>query len=86
MQCATIFKRGGIFLKDAAVLVGLGCIGRNNLLLTPELGSKVRLLAMLLEAELAPTGPIDFYPCEGCEEFCRKACPQNAFGETVFSS
>jgi epoxyqueuosine reductase len=79
-------RAGGIFLKDTAVLSGLGCIGRNNLLVTPELGSKVRLRAMLIEAELTPTGAIDFDPCEGCEEFCKKACPQNAFDKTVLFS
>jgi epoxyqueuosine reductase len=76
----------GTYLKDAAVLAGLGCIGRNNLLVTPEFGSKVRLDGMLLEAELDPTGPIDFDPCDGCEEPCRNACPQNSFQEIVFSS
>jgi epoxyqueuosine reductase len=25
------FEKGGIFLKDAAVMAGLGCIGKNNL-------------------------------------------------------
>jgi len=79
-------KTGGIYLKDTAVLGGLGCIGRNNLLVTPELGSKVRLRAMLLEDKLTPTGPIDFDPCDGCEEFCRKACPQHAYGKIVFTS
>ena len=39
---------------------------------------------MLLEDELTPTGPIDFDPCKGCEEFCRKACPTNAYGKNVF--
>lgn len=79
-------EEGGIYLKDAAVLGGLGCIGRNNMLVTPELGSQVRLRAMLLEDELTPTGPIAFDPCDGCEEFCRKACPQNAYEKIVLSS
>jgi epoxyqueuosine reductase len=79
-------EEGGIYLKDAAVLAGLGCIGRNNILITPGLGPRVRLRAMLLEAELTPTGPIDFDPCENCEGFCRKACPQDAFGRMVLSS
>jgi epoxyqueuosine reductase len=78
-------EKGGIYLKDAAVLGGLGCIGRNNMLITPELGPRVRLRGMLLEEELAPTGPIAFDPCDGCEEFCRTACPQNAFGSIVHS-
>jgi epoxyqueuosine reductase len=78
-------EKGGIYLKDAAVLAGLGCIGKNNLLVTPELGSRVRLRAMLLEEGLTPTGPIVFDPCDGCEELCRKACPQNAYEEIVLS-
>jgi epoxyqueuosine reductase len=81
-----VVEYGGIFLKEAAVLGGLGCIGRNNLVITPELGSRIRLRAMLLEDELTPTGPIDFDPCKGCEEFCRKACPRNAYEKNVFSS
>jgi epoxyqueuosine reductase len=79
-------ERGGIYVKDTAVLAGLGCIGRNNLLVTPELGPRVRLRAVLLSEELPPTGPISFDPCDGCEEFCRKACPQNAFAERILSS
>ncbi|MGD2144222.1 MAG: epoxyqueuosine reductase [Anaerolineae bacterium] len=78
-------EKGGIYLKDTAVLGGLGCIGRNNMLITPELGPRVRLRGMLLEDELTPTGPITFDPCDGCEEFCRKACPQNAFDRIVLS-
>jgi len=79
-------EKGGIYLKDTAVLAGLGCIGKNNMVVTPELGPRVRLRALLLEEDLTPTGPIDFDPCDGCEEFCRKACPQNAFEKIVISS
>ncbi len=78
-------EEGGIYLKDAAVLGGLGCIGRNNLFITPEFGPRVRLRAMLLEDELTPTGPVTFDPCDGCEEFCRKACPQNAYEKIILS-
>jgi len=76
---------GGIYLKDVAVLSGLGCIGKNNLIITPDLGPRVRFRAMLLEDDLTPTGPIDFDPCDSCEEFCRKVCPQHAFDEVVLS-
>jgi len=77
-------ESGGIYLKDAAVLAGLGCIGRNNILITPALGPRIRLRGLLLEAELTPNGPIDFDPCDGCKEYCRRACPQSAFGEQVY--
>jgi epoxyqueuosine reductase len=79
-------RKGGMFLKDAAVLSGLGCIGKNNMLVTPELGPRVRLRAMLIAEDLPSTGPIDFDPCESCEEPCRKACPQDAFEEITLSS
>jgi len=73
-------ERGGIFLKDAAVLAGLGCIGPNNLLITPEYGPCVRLRTLTLDADLPPTGPTCFDPCVGCDAPCRAACPQVAFG------
>jgi epoxyqueuosine reductase len=79
-------EQGGIFLKDAAVMAGLGCIGRSNILVTPEFGPRIRLRAMLLDREIEPTGPVTYDPCSVCDEFCRNACPQMAFDEIVFSS
>ncbi len=70
---------GGAFLKDASVLAGLGVIGRNNLLVTPEFGPRVRLRGIFIEAELEPTGPLDFDPCNGCDMPCHRACPREAF-------
>jgi epoxyqueuosine reductase len=77
--------RGGIFLKDAAVLAGLGCIGKNNLFVTPEFGPRIRLRAMVINEVLPYTGPIDFDPCEDCPMPCIKACPQQAFGSKIYS-
>lgn len=71
-------EQGGVFLKDAAVLSGLGCIGKNNLLVTPEYGPRIRLRALLLKAEIEPTGPVKFDPCSGCKEYCRRVCPEKA--------
>ncbi len=71
--------KGGIFLKDAAVLAGLGAVGANNLLVTREYGPRVRLRALCLDAKLEPTGPIDFSPCNSCDMACKEACPQRAF-------
>ena len=75
---------GGAFLKDSAHLAGLGVIGKNNLLVTPEFGTRVRLRAIFMEAELTPTGPIDFDPCNGCDRPCHKACPRGAFRSGAF--
>lgn len=77
-------EMGGIWLKDAAVMAGIGVVGRNNLLVTPEYGSKVRLRAMTLSADLPSTGALDWDPCEGCPEYCRRACPQGAFAEVAW--
>jgi epoxyqueuosine reductase len=75
---------GGAFLKDSAVLAGLGVIGKNNLLVTPEFGTRVRLRGIFMEAELKPTGPVDFDPCNSCDRPCHKACPRNAFRSGAF--
>lgn len=72
-------EEGGIFLKDAAALAGIGVLGKNNLLLTPEYGARVRLRAMFLDADLEPTGPLAFDPCSRCDRPCYRACPQEAF-------
>ena len=71
---------GGVFLKDAAALAGLGMIGRSNLLVSPEWGPRIRFRAMLIEGDLDPTGPLEgFAPCESCAELCHLACPRDAF-------
>ncbi|MFO7752147.1 MAG: 4Fe-4S double cluster binding domain-containing protein [Desulfobacteraceae bacterium] len=74
-------EKGGVFLKDAATLAGLGTIGKGNMLVTPEFGPRVRLRALFLDAELEPTGPVDFDPCKDCKEYCRKVCPEHAMDE-----
>ncbi|MBW8012270.1 MAG: hypothetical protein FVQ83_13715 [Chloroflexi bacterium] len=75
---------GGAFLKDSAHLAGLGVIGKNNLLVTPEFGTRVRLRGIFMEAELKPTGPSGFDPCNGCKMPCHTACPRNAFRSGAF--
>ena len=77
-------ENGGIYLKDAAVLAGLGCIGKNNMLVTPEFGPRVRLRGMLIDDLLPTTGPVDFDPCEDCDLPCREACPQKAFKKNIY--
>ena len=70
----------GIFLKDAAVLAGLGVIGRNNLLVTPRFGPRVRLRALRINRQVKGAGPLlEFAPCSGCDGPCLDACPVTAF-------
>jgi epoxyqueuosine reductase len=78
-------EHGGVYMKDAAVTAGLGCVGKNNLLVTPRYGPRQRLRVMLIEPDLPSTGPMDFDPCFKCPKPCRKACPQHAFSKTVFT-
>ena len=75
---------GGTFLKDSAALAGLGVIGKHNLLVTPEYGTRVRLRGIFMEAVLEPTGPLDFDPCNGCDKPCHQACPRDAFRSGSF--
>ena len=79
-------EKGGVFLKDAAVLAGMGIIGRSNLFLHPEWGPRIRLRSMLLEGYLPITAALEgFAPCEACDEFCHRACPMDAFPEGTYS-
>jgi len=77
-------ERGGVFLKDAAVLAGLGVIGKNNLLLTPQFGPRVRLRALLVEVEVEPSEVGDFNPCARCCMPCTRACPREAFARDSY--
>jgi epoxyqueuosine reductase len=72
--------RNGVFLKDAAVLAGIGVMGRNNLVITPHYGPRVRFRALLVDLPLPCTGPLEaFAPCEDCDAPCQRACPRDAF-------
>ncbi|MCB2188335.1 MAG: hypothetical protein KQJ78_18095 [Deltaproteobacteria bacterium] len=76
--------RGGVYLKDAAVLAGLGCVGRNNLFLAPGHGPRLRLRALALSVALPPDPPSAYDPCDGCRAPCREACPQQALARPLF--
>ena len=80
-----LVEKNGIFLKDAAVLAGLGSVGINNLVVTPEYGPRIRFRALLIDRELQPTGPLEFNPCESCGQPCRAACPKGAFANAVYT-
>lgn len=86
VKSAYHIEQGAVYMKDSAVLGGLGCIGKNNLLITPEFGPRVRLRVMLMDADIPSTGKSEFDPCVDCEEYCKKICPQGAFGKQIYFS
>lgn len=79
-------ERGGIFLKDAAVYAGMGCIGKNNMLVTPQFGPRVRLRALTVDLDLASTGVLNYDPCQACSQPCTECCPQESMDEAILSS
>lgn len=64
----------------AAIEAGLGELGRNGLVITPQFGPRVRLCAVLTDAPLAVDKPIDMGVKKFCS-VCRKCadkCPNGA--------
>jgi epoxyqueuosine reductase QueG len=72
-------QRGHISHKAVARLAGLGWIGRNNLLVHPEHGSRFRLVTVLTDLPLIPAAPLEF-GCGACRA-CIAPCPAGAIGE-----
>lgn len=64
-------------LKTAAVRCGLGCQGKNTLLITPTHGPRIRLISILTSAELEVDEPYKDDLCGDCEK-CVTACPTKA--------
>jgi epoxyqueuosine reductase len=77
---------GGIYLKDAAVMAGLGVIGRNNLVITPRFGPRIRFRALWVDIEAGePSLPPQVSPCDACDHPCESACPMDALQGGAYS-
>jgi epoxyqueuosine reductase len=69
--------RGILSLKHAAVLAGLGGIGKNTLLINEKYGNRLWLGGVLTNASLEPDMPAE-NPCPVQCSICVDACPQSA--------
>ncbi len=73
-----------ISIKRAAVLAGLGSVGRNTLVAHPEYGSNLRFGVLLTDMDLSPDKPNDpFTAAERCADcrLCEEICPSGAIAD-----
>ena len=65
--------------KHVARKAGIGWIGRNNLLVTPQFGSRQRLITVLTDMPLRVDAPLD-WGCRECRA-CVSSCPSESIKE-----
>lgn len=71
--------------KMIAHIAGLGWIGKNCLLITPDHGPRVRLISILTDAPLESVDNPKEQHCDGCVE-CVKICPVKAIKGKVYQT
>jgi epoxyqueuosine reductase QueG len=72
-------QRGHLSHKALAHAAGLGWWGRNNLLVNPAYGARVRLVSILTDLPMLIDSPLDS-SCDQCRR-CIVACPAGAIKE-----
>ena len=72
------YLMGLLSLKHMAVQAGLGVLGYSSLLITQQFGPRLRLAAIVTNAEMKPHTPINKNFCETCQNPCISLCPANA--------
>lgn len=82
-QAAERRARDVLSYRHMAEAAGIGRIGVSNLLLTPEHGPRVRLVALVTDAELEPGRPLQDAICDpaSCRTACVRSCPARALRE-----
>jgi len=75
--------RGLLSMRHAALLAGIGSMGKNTLIMNKQLGNMINIGALLTNLVLKSDPPAEKLCREGCQ-ICLKSCPQNALdGVTV---
>lgn len=72
-----------IDLRKAAQAAGIGAAGRNQMLITPEAGPRIRLVVIMTDAVFEFDKPFTGELCKDCD-ICIKACPSGALTEAGF--
>lgn len=70
--------------KTVATRAGLGWIGKNALLITPEYGSAIRISSVITDMPLITAEPINESRCGNCTN-CVKACPGTAIRGSLWT-
>lgn len=70
---------GLLSLKHAAVLAGLGAFGRSGQMYHPTYGARLRLAAVVTDAEMPGDPVMDEDPCPKKCRACQQSCPAGAF-------
>jgi epoxyqueuosine reductase len=74
---------GILSMRHSARNAGLGILGRNTLLIHPELGNLVYIGALLCEDELEQDALVDGFHCPPNCRLCLDACPVHALDGTT---
>jgi epoxyqueuosine reductase QueG len=76
--------RGLLSMRHAAMLSGLGVLGRNTLLINERFGNRLTFGSLLLDAHLEGDPVANYKACSDDCNLCIKSCPARALdGKTV---
>jgi epoxyqueuosine reductase len=73
--------RGDLSHKHAAQAAGLGRLGKNSLLITPEFGNRVNLVSVVTNLDLEPDPLVEEELCPSKCILCVESCPVEAIGD-----
>jgi epoxyqueuosine reductase len=77
MTRETLGAVADVSTRHAAVAAGLGNFGRHNLVIHPEMGTRVIFTVVMTDLELSPDRPISERLCTDCGD-CVESCPSGA--------